>query len=372
MSDEPLKPLEVAPNQSIPTGKRSSNRDSIVAIVLVCLLVGAVAIGVSRLRAPQLPEGRPIGAAGKVEAFALPTTPSGEGFTIWRGNRQIQELTINKKAGYERVELSSNDIDIAGNAHPDLVLYTWTGGAHCCFTQILIDGSSGKLLGTLELGNSDPTPFLAAPKKGFARAVALGVDDVSAYKFGSYADSPMARILVVWDGHKFALDTKRMKAALPDSPPAFFINEPELGEAASIGVQDFGQSEDDPGASTSSKNARGDRAKTYTSWMEGEEARMRDTALEAEDTTGFGAIAAFLNEQIYKGQGAVGVQTVLEAHKDAPDAAAAALSYYFSVLKQSRWLGDLNKLNDGGLTTLIETYSNRPQNGPTAVAISKR
>jgi hypothetical protein len=81
---------------------------------------------------------------------------------------------------------------------------------------------------------------------------------------------------------------------------------------------------------------------------------------------------AFLNEQIYKGQASSGVQTVLEAHKDAPDAAAAALRYYFSVLKQSRWLADLNKLNDGGLTTLIETYSNSPQNGPTAVTISKR
>lgn len=339
------------------SGARTSvSRLAIVPIVIVSALMIGAGIGIWQLRPKQLPQGRPLGEARKVQAFAIPAIPTGEGYSVWKHGRKVFDFLPRGDTSFERVELSSDDIDIAGGSDPDLVLYTWSGGTHCCFTQVLIDGRTGRRLGDLQLGNGDPTPFLATKAKGLARAVAINVDDVSAFKFGSYADSPMARILVVWDGHRFGLDIKRMKAALPDSPPSFFISEPELGETASIGVVDVGTDEENPGASTHTGNARGDRAKTYQSWMESEETRMRETALDPADLSSYGPMAAFLNERIYKGQGVAGVATVLDAFNAEPDKARAALVYYFSIVGQSRWLGDLDKLNDGALLGLIGRF----------------
>jgi hypothetical protein len=358
MSDQTPESTPVTSGLSQTPPKTVFKLDNIIAIVLVCFLVAGVGIGVSRLGPAQLPEGRPIGNAGKVQAFAVASRTKGEGFTVWRGDRQVQALTQGVETGFERVELSSNDIDIAGNNAPDLVLYAWTGGAHCCFTQYLIDGQSGTLLGQIELGNSDPTPFLATTHKGLPRAALIGVDDVGAFKFGSYADSPMARIVASWDGKRIGLDLKRMKAASPDGPPAFFINEPELGEAATIGVQEYGEDETTPGETTLTANAqgRGDRTKTYQSWMEGEEARMRATPLVKGNFSSYGPMAAFLNERVYKGQVKAGVATVLAVHKDTPEISRAALGYYFDVLSQSRWFGDLDTLNAGALKELMARY----------------
>jgi hypothetical protein len=348
-SDE--KPSKVANTKILPT------RSTILPLIAIGILVICAAIGVWQLQPKQLPQGRPIGDVGKIQALALPVKPTGEHYAIWRDGRQTFALNTKSSVAYERIELSSNDVDVGGNNGPDLVLYTWTGGAHCCFSQILIDGHSGKRLGEVQLGNGDPTPFIPTKTKGLARAVAINFDDVSAFKFGSYTDSPMARILIVWEGNRFALDTKRMKAIFPSSPPSFFINEPELGEAASIGMQEFGEDEDNPAPAIPSVTARGDRAKAYESWMNREEERMGGTKLNPDDLATYGPMAAFLNERIYKGHGVAGVQTVLETYATEPEVTKEALSYYFNVLDESRWKDDLNKLNDGSLKGLIATYT---------------
>jgi hypothetical protein len=322
-----------------------------LAIGLVGGLTLALGIGVWQLQPKQLPEGRPIGEAGKVIAFALPAAKAGEAYIVWRDGRKTAELPMGGDTGIQRVELSSDDVDIAGSPDPDLVLYTWTGGAHCCFTQVLIDGRTGRKLSSFDLGNADPIPFIPAPTKGLARAVSINVDDVTANQFGSFADSPMARILVVWDGRRFGLDLKRMKASMADAPPAFFINEPQLGEAATLGVQDFGIDEESPARVVPSQ--RGDRTKAYQTWMESEEARMRATTLVAEDVTTYGPMAAFLNERIYKGQAAAGIATVQDAYKDDPETAKLALAYYFEVLSKSRWFADLDRLNGGALKGMV-------------------
>jgi hypothetical protein len=356
LTDNAETPVSEAPAQPAPRVDMSQARGSLVSAFLVVALVIGVGAGIWLLQPKQTPEGRPIGQAGNVLAYAHPGSATTEDFTIWRNGRK----TYDSKDGasrIQRVEFSSNDVDIAGSPDPDLVLYTWTGGAHCCFTQILIDGRSGRRLGEVALGNGDPTPFIPTTAKGLARAVAINVDDVTAFQFGSYAESPMARVLIVFEGGRFGLDAKRMKATAPDTPPVFFLNEPQLSEAASIGVQDFGEDEDSPApAASTTPVLRGERAQAYQAWMAGEEARMRATALLANDVTSYGPMAAFLNERIYKGQATAGVASVLDAYKDKPDLARAALVYYFDVLGKSRWLSDLDKLNDGTLKRLIGQY----------------
>jgi hypothetical protein len=357
LTDNTKTPVSDASHKPAPTAAprvdMSQARGSLLSAFLVVALVISVGVGIWLLQPGQIPEGRPIGQAGNVQAFAYPIGSSTEGFTLWRNGRKTFEFN-DTKSGIQRVEFSSNDVDIVGSSDPELVLYTWSGGAHCCFSQIVIDGHSGRRVGTLNLGNGDPTPFIQSKTKGLARAVVINVDDVTAFKFGSYADSPMARIIAIWNGQRFSLDAKRMKAPTADSPPAFFINEPELGEAASIGVQDYGVDEDNPApVQTISVNARGDRAKTYRTWMEGEEARMRATTLVAEDVTSYGPMAAFLNERIYKGQGVAGIQTVRDAYATDPQTREAALAYYVSVISQSRWFDDLDRLNGGALKSLV-------------------
>jgi hypothetical protein len=331
---------------------------NVLAIALVCALIGALGIGVWQMRPKKPPIGRPIGGVAHVQAYAIPALPAGEGFTIWRDGRQVYALPNKVALGFQRIELSSADVDIIGNHEADLVLYGWTGGAHCCFTQFVIDGHTGRLLGQLELGNGDALPFLPGSKAGLAKAAVVNYDDVTAYKFGSFADSPMARVVLAWDGKKFGLDLKRMKAAQPESPPAYFIDEADLADALPLFVLNYGESEDDPVASGDTGvngGVRGDRAKTYQAWMAGEEARMKATTLNPADDSSFGPMAAFLNERIYKGQGVAGVASVTAAYEQMPEARAAALAHYFSVLKTSRWFDDLNRLNDGQLMGLWKT-----------------
>ena len=372
MSEAPKSPIILAQS----AGLSAAKSDHVLARFGVFFLAGALIIGAGiwiwNLRPMEPPTGRPIGAAGSVQAFAVPADPTGksagEGFRVWRKGRLTYQLPAANAAGYERIELSSNDVDVAGNAAPDLVLYSWTGGAHCCFTQILIDGSSGKFLGEFETGNADPVPFIPTKAKDLARAVLITYDDVTAYKFGSYAESPMARIGVIWNGHHFTLDTARMKASLPGSPPAFFIAEPELADVSSLGVQDFGQDETTPGVTGDvpmDSAIRGDRAKSYQTWMDNEEARMTTTPLVAGDLTSFGPMAAFLNERIYKGQADAGVATVKSTYGSTPVLRDEALAYYFSVLRQSRWYEDLNHLNGGQLDALASKLTS-PLPTPTA------
>jgi hypothetical protein len=344
------------PPQAIKSPRKPQNgRPSFLVMAMLSTLVIGVGAGIWHLQPKQIPEGRPIGEAGKILAFALPSAQVGEGYVIWRGGRKIYDQLKGSATAFQRIELSSNDVDIAGSSDPDLVLYSWTGGAHCCFSQILIDGRSGKKLGEFEIGNGDPTPFIPAKTHGLPRAVAINMDDVSAFKFGSYAESPMARILIVFDQGRFGLDIKRMKAVAPDTAPAFFINEPQLAEAADIGLQDFGEDEDKP-ASATTPVLRGDRAKAYETWMIGEETRLRATNLVAGDVASYGPMAAFLNERIYKGQATAGVASVLDAYKDEPELAHTALAYYFDIISKSRWLADLDRLNDGSLKPLIAAY----------------
>jgi hypothetical protein len=363
MSQAPPEPVSLMTIDGKDVAKSKLAWGNVVAIAMVTLLIIAFTFGIWQLRPKETPIGRPIGEAGKVQAFALPANPAGEGFAIWRDGRQVYALPNDQAMSYQRIELSSNDVDIAGSSAPDLVLYGWTGGAHCCFTQILVDGQSGRVLGKLELGNGDPMPFMPAPKAGYARAVGVNFDDVSAYQFGSYADSPMARILAIWDGKRFSLDLRRMAASRADSPPAYYTAEPELGDAVPLGVMETGESEDNPAPALQPNKdggPRGDRAKTYQTWMEDEEARMRATALNGGDETSFGPMAAFLNERIYKGQASAGVATVLEAYDKTPEVRSIAIAYYFDVLAKSRWLEDLNRLNNGQLKTLMATHSQPP------------
>lgn len=325
---------------------------SLIAMALIGGLVVTLGWGIWLLQPQQLPQGRPVGEVGNIIALALPAKQVGETYEVWRNGHKTAELATGGETGIQRVELSSDDVDIAGSPDPDLVLYTWTGGAHCCFTQVLIDGRTGRKLGSFDLGNADPIPFVPASARGLARAVSINVDDVTAFKFGAFSDSPMARIVVVWDGRRFGLDIKRMKAASPDAPPAFFINEPDLAETASIGVQDFGIDEDSP-QPAAAPTLRGDRAKAYQTWMDGEEARMRAATLIIGDVASYGPLAAFLNERIYKGHGVAGLANVRAAYADSPQALEAALAYYFEVLGKSRWFDDLDRLNGGTLKLLV-------------------
>jgi hypothetical protein len=343
------------PSPSIIVSKAKRGWPTILSLVLVCALVVATVFGIWHLQPKQIPQGRPIGEVGKVEAFASPVGTSGEGLSVWRNGHKTFELSEREAVGIERFELSSTDVDVAGSSDPDLVLYAWTGGAHCCFSQWLFDGRTGRKLGKFDIGNGDPTPFIPTQAKGLARAVSVNVDDVTAFKFGAYSETPMARILVVWDGQRFALDLKRMKAATADSPPSYYVAEPDLADVVPLTNFDAGIDETTPpAASKPSLNVRGERARTYQNWMVGLEARMLETKIDANDPASFGPMTSFLNEQIYKGQGRAAVAKIDEAFKDRPDEKRLALKTYGAVISQSRWINDLNKLNDGLLTNLIE------------------
>jgi hypothetical protein len=76
------------------------------------------------------------------------------------------------------------------NPYPEVLLSTFTGGAHCCNdTRVLTSDASGKYWSEVKLGLSDGGTGFASDPLRIGRNVIVGRDDRFLYRFASYADS---------------------------------------------------------------------------------------------------------------------------------------------------------------------------------------
>lgn len=349
---------------------------------LALITGGAVVVWKLQPEAPV--EGRPLGEANGYQIIAVPAR-DGEELVVLRDGKR---LAVGQPAkpepgsevlGFTRVEMSDASLNVGGGPEPDIVAYGWTGGMHCCITHFVFDGGRGRLLGTIEQGNGDPAAFVHAPRGGAASAVMPLFDDAAAHVYGSFAGSPMPRIVVAWDGRRFGLDIARMRAETADGPPPWIAqDQPLLDAMAAAGFEDDFKPPPTP--------SRGDLARAYGAHVEGLRAAMAETAPNAADPQTLVPLATYLNEQVYKGQAVAGVASVSAAlaaiealadngdSPDDPDRAAsqtqgagaeqdnvrAALAFYFETLSASRWLADLDTLNNGALKPLIAEWTAKP------------
>jgi hypothetical protein len=87
--------------------------------------------------------------------------------------------------------------DVTGEGDPDLVIHTYSGGAHCCFSTIVynLGATVTKVLETPQ-SNCDGS-FVQLD--GDPALEVMTCDDVFAYQYCCYAGSPMVKVILDYD-----------------------------------------------------------------------------------------------------------------------------------------------------------------------------
>ena len=137
-------------------------------------------------------------------------------------NYEDSELVISWR-GKERVRLSGlhcwkvmKPRDLNGNGVPEVLITSFSGGAHCCDSQWIYE-----LWPT-----GDPKLIFHEPYMEWSadvhhvddqgQAVFIDCDDVFAYWPYSYAGSPAAIVYLSWDGDTWSLDAELTRIPRPD------------------------------------------------------------------------------------------------------------------------------------------------------------
>jgi hypothetical protein len=99
--------------------------------------------------------------------------------------------------------------DVTGNGHPDLIVCSWTRGAHCCFDYTVLSlGKSFAKLPTIK-GQDHQFVFKDLDSDGISEAI--GYDSNFDYWNVSYADSPAPLVILTFRRGKPVLDVALMK-----------------------------------------------------------------------------------------------------------------------------------------------------------------
>lgn len=106
--------------------------------------------------------------------------------------------------------------DINGDGVPEVVLYEWTGGAHCCFVARVISlGQKCCILAEIEGQHSVPE-FLDCDGDGLMEVVVH--DWTFAYWPDCFATSPAPRVVLRWNGASYVADAVLTAAPAPPLP----------------------------------------------------------------------------------------------------------------------------------------------------------
>jgi len=135
---------------------------------------------------------------------------AGRTVTIERGGRVLACRTEAMGLG----ALSGTDLD--GSGWPNVVIETYSGGAHCCFVTYVYD--LGETLAAVELppppGGNAPIEFADLDSDGVYEI--LTADDSFAYAYCAFAGSPAVRVILAYDA-----GGRRYEPASPRYPAAY-------------------------------------------------------------------------------------------------------------------------------------------------------
>jgi hypothetical protein len=88
-------------------------------------------------------------------------------------------------------------IDVTGEGNPDLVIHTYSGGAHCCFSTIVYNLGL-VMTSVLETPQSNCDASFTQLDSDVALE-AMTCDDVFAYQYCCYAGSPTVKVILDYD-----------------------------------------------------------------------------------------------------------------------------------------------------------------------------
>lgn len=321
-------------------------RPILTKLAVIGFILGCVGVVVTLLLPKPAYEGRLVGQIGDVHIYAIPTSESEEALIVWRGGRKLDPLALEPNNPIQQFDLSSADRQAAGTRHPDLVIDGWSGGMHCCLTRYVFDGPTGNFIGKVALGGSGASRFVPFQRTDPFPAAFLAFDDVTLDGQSFELGTPLAPIVVAWNGKRFSLYREVMKATTPESHAPFLLAE-DFQEA---------QLEVDSALAPSETGSKGDVAKALDLAATARRNAMETADLNTKDATSFAPITGFLNDYVYKGQAEAGIAAVQKAHARTPEALRAALQTYGMLLRKSQWFDDLDRLNDGRLISQLDQF----------------
>jgi hypothetical protein len=107
--------------------------------------------------------------------------------------------------------------DITGDSQPEIVVSTWSGGAHCCYaTAVYSIGSEVRTVLNIETGNCGPGEFMDLD--GDRRLEIVTCDDRWGYVYCTFAESPLPRVVLAYDAVRagYEVATPRYAASARD------------------------------------------------------------------------------------------------------------------------------------------------------------
>lgn len=141
-------------------------------------------------------------------------------FEILRNGLQVCALHKASNFGFAKVHEGKNylllmGMDVTGNGQPDLVISEWSLGAHCCYAFHLFEiGDSFRHIQSIDARSSESARFLnldGSPGLEFV------MDDWTfAYRPGDFADSPVPRVVLEYDGTSYVFARELMRQDPPD------------------------------------------------------------------------------------------------------------------------------------------------------------
>jgi hypothetical protein len=199
--------------------------DRSVCIVLVLVLI-ASGSGCAALHERESPAFVPKGNLTdetRVHGFTVRTyrSDAGEGsFAVLRDGKRAYEregwsFFIGGRPGNidKAMRMPPPGIDITGNGRPNLVIYEWTGGVHCCFVAHVLElGSPVRMLTEIDGRHSTPT-FVDLDGDSLPEVVLR--DWAFEYWPGSFATSPAPKVILRWRNGQYVLDAKLMEVRAP-------------------------------------------------------------------------------------------------------------------------------------------------------------
>lgn len=122
-------------------------------------------------------------------------------------------------------------LDLNGDGRPELASTYWTGGAHCCFTQVVFrtNGKGGVIATRLAQKDDGESSWRRLP--GYPRPVMLLYDFSSAYAFGAFSQTVTMPYAVEIGPRGFRLAAPLMRAREPGWGPAALRHGPRAWAA---------------------------------------------------------------------------------------------------------------------------------------------
>jgi hypothetical protein len=140
---------------------------------------------------------------------------------VYRHGREVYRMSSHNIERYDLGQPGDADVkipriedgtDLSGQGRPDMIVSSWSGGAHCCITRYVLELEPKlRVIATIDDGDSDLGHFERRADGGYEYLTG----DIWSYWPGSFAGSVSHAVKLRWQGDALRLDIDGMRAPPP-------------------------------------------------------------------------------------------------------------------------------------------------------------